>query len=62
MLQHLTSYPLVSDSITTFKNNKYGAKSLTYADQGYAFAKPYQPSDSWERTRLVVTTALPLAT
>ncbi|QKX57339.1 uncharacterized protein TRUGW13939_04451 [Talaromyces rugulosus] len=42
-LSHLTSYPVVSDSITTFKNNKYGAKSLTYADQGYAFAKPYLP-------------------
>jgi hypothetical protein len=41
--QHLTSYPLISDSIATFKNNKYGAKSLTYADQGYAFAKPYLP-------------------
>jgi hypothetical protein len=43
MLQHLTSYPVVSDSITSFKNNKYGAKSLTYADQGYALAKPYLP-------------------
>lgn len=42
--QHLTSYPVVSDSITTFKNNKYGAKSLSYADQGYErFAKPFLP-------------------
>lgn len=43
-MQHLTSYPVVSDSITTFKNNKYGAKSLEYADQGYVlFAKPVFP-------------------
>lgn len=43
-LSHLTSYPLVSDSITTFKNNKYGATSLKYADQGYErLAKPFLP-------------------
>ncbi|KAL4792422.1 MAGE family-domain-containing protein [Aspergillus venezuelensis] len=40
-LEHLTSYPLVSDSITYYKGNKYGAKSLEFADQGYGFAKPY---------------------
>lgn len=43
VLQHLTSYPLISDSISTFKNSKYGSQSLNYADQGYAFAKPYLP-------------------
>ncbi|KAL2866721.1 MAGE family-domain-containing protein [Aspergillus lucknowensis] len=42
-LEHLTSYPVVSDSITMFKTNKYGAKSLEFADQGYGFAKPYLP-------------------
>lgn len=35
---------MVSDSITTFKTNKYGAKSLKYADQGYVLiAKPVFP-------------------
>ena len=44
MTQHLTSYPIISDSITTFKSNSYGAKSLQYADKGYArFAKPVLP-------------------
>ncbi|KUL92045.1 hypothetical protein ZTR_01137 [Talaromyces verruculosus] len=43
-ISHLTSYPVVSDSITTFKNNKYGATSLKYADQGYErLAKPILP-------------------
>ncbi|KAI9367164.1 hypothetical protein BJX61DRAFT_529818 [Aspergillus egyptiacus] len=42
-LEHLTSYPVVSDSITAFKTNKYGAKSLEFADQGYGIAKPYLP-------------------
>ena len=37
------SYPVISDSITTFKTNKYGAKSLEYADQGYEMAKPVVP-------------------
>ncbi|KAL3463833.1 MAGE family-domain-containing protein [Aspergillus heterothallicus] len=42
-LEHLTSYPVVSDSITVFRTNKYGAKSLEFADQGYGIAKPYLP-------------------
>ncbi|KAK2765580.1 hypothetical protein FQN54_008434 [Arachnomyces sp. PD_36] len=43
-LDHLTSYPVVSDSITTFKNNPYGKKSLYLADQGYShFARPFLP-------------------
>ena len=43
-LQHLTSYPLVSDSISVFKSNKYGAKSIEYADQSYdRIAKPFLP-------------------
>ncbi|EYE99375.1 MAGE-domain-containing protein [Aspergillus ruber CBS 135680] len=43
-LDHLTSYPIISNSIATFKGNKYGAKSLHYADQGYTrLAKPVLP-------------------
>ncbi|KAJ5172194.1 hypothetical protein N7492_004787 [Penicillium capsulatum] len=43
-LHHLTSYPVVSDSIALFKSNPYGAKSLQYADQGYIrLAKPVLP-------------------
>jgi len=43
-ISHLTSYPVVSDSITVFKSNPYGQKSLDLADQGYArFAKPLLP-------------------
>ncbi|KAJ5736795.1 uncharacterized protein N7483_001920 [Penicillium malachiteum] len=43
-LDHLVSYPFISDSISLFKSNPYGAKSLEYADQGYArFAKPVLP-------------------
>ncbi|KAE8352560.1 MAGE-domain-containing protein [Aspergillus coremiiformis] len=43
-IHHLTSYPIVSDSITVFKSNKYGAKSLEYADQSYdRIAKPFLP-------------------
>lgn len=34
-VQHLTSYPVVSDSISTFKSNPYGKKSISLADQGY---------------------------
>ncbi|KAB8261699.1 MAGE-domain-containing protein [Aspergillus pseudonomiae] len=43
-LDHLTSYPVVSDSISVFKSNKYGAKSIEYADQSYdRIAKPFLP-------------------
>ncbi|CAG8958255.1 hypothetical protein HYFRA_00000609 [Hymenoscyphus fraxineus] len=34
-LSHLYSYPVVSDSITTFKKNPYGAKSIDLTSQGY---------------------------
>jgi hypothetical protein len=35
---------VVSDSIIGFKSNKYGAKSIQYADQGYdRLAKPFLP-------------------
>jgi hypothetical protein len=43
-ISHLTSYPLISDSITTFKNNPYGAKSIDLTNSGYAkFVKPAFP-------------------
>ncbi|KAH6673247.1 hypothetical protein B0J14DRAFT_617880 [Halenospora varia] len=50
-LSHLYSYPVISDSITTFKKNPYGAKSLDLTSQGYEklgkpllpyLAKPYE--------------------
>ena len=33
--QHLTSYPVVSDAISTFKNNPYGKKTLNLSNTGY---------------------------
>ncbi|KAJ5294828.1 hypothetical protein PENANT_c014G01142 [Penicillium antarcticum] len=43
-LDHLISYPLISDSINLYKGNPYGAKSIQYADQGYTrLAKPVLP-------------------
>ncbi|KAM3065874.1 hypothetical protein ACMFMG_009901 [Clarireedia jacksonii] len=43
-LSHLTSYPVVSDSISTFKSNPYGAKSIDLTATGYEkFGKPIIP-------------------
>ena len=43
-LSHLNSYPVVSDSVETFKSNTYGKKSLEVADSAYQrFAKPVEP-------------------
>lgn len=43
-LSHLTSYPIVSDSITTVKENPYGAKSIELTNTGYAkYVKPTLP-------------------
>jgi len=43
-LQHLTSYPLVSDSISTYKSNPYGQKSLSLAESIYGkFVAPVVP-------------------
>jgi hypothetical protein len=43
-LQHLTSYPVVSDSISTYKSNPYGAKSISLASNAYSrFVVPVQP-------------------
>jgi hypothetical protein len=40
----LTSYPLISDSISTFKSNPYGAKSLDLTSAGYEkLTKPLLP-------------------
>ena len=42
--QHLTSYPLISDSISTIKKNPYGGKAIDLTNQGYAtFVKPTFP-------------------
>jgi len=50
-LSHLTSYPVVSDSISTFKSNPYGAKSISLTTNTYStlvspvtpyLSKPYQ--------------------
>ncbi|EEP82453.1 predicted protein [Uncinocarpus reesii 1704] len=43
-INHLTSYPIVHDSLENLKANPYGQKSLELADQGYSqFAKPILP-------------------
>lgn len=50
-VQHLTSFPVISDSISTFKSNPYGAKSLDLTSTTYQklgkpllpyLSKPYQ--------------------
>jgi len=43
-LSHLTSYPFVSDSITTYKSNPYGQKSIEIVNVTYdRFGKPIVP-------------------
>jgi len=47
-IHHLTSYPVVSDTISTYKTNHYGAKSLDIAHNAYStiyvnFYKPISP-------------------
>jgi hypothetical protein len=40
----LTSYPIISDSISTFKSNPYGQKAIAISDSGYnTLAKPIIP-------------------
>jgi len=42
-ISHVTSYPMISDTILAFKSNPYGQKSISLADQGYArLFKPVQ--------------------
>jgi hypothetical protein len=43
-ISHLTSYPVVSDSIGFYKGNPYGAKSISLASDVYErFFAPVQP-------------------
>jgi len=43
-LSHLYSYPVISDSISTFKSNPYGAKSLSLTNDTYdRLSKPLLP-------------------
>lgn len=43
-LQHLISYPVVSDAISTFKSNPYGKKSLDLSNTGYEkLVAPFVP-------------------
>ncbi|EKD12028.1 CAP20-like protein [Drepanopeziza brunnea f. sp. 'multigermtubi' MB_m1] len=43
-LSHLFSYPVISDSISTFKSNPYGAKSLSLSSSlTHTFADPLMP-------------------
>jgi len=43
-ISHLTSYPVISDSISLYKSNPYGAKSLSLASDVYTkFFTPVQP-------------------
>jgi len=44
-ITHLANYPVVSDSITYYKTNPYGAKSLSIANTFYCTAEKnlYQP-------------------
>lgn len=44
VLSHITSYPVVSDSITYYKSNPYGQKSINLASTCYSkFAAPVLP-------------------
>jgi len=43
-LSHLYAFPIISDSINTFKSNPYGAKSLDLTSAGYEkLGKPLLP-------------------
>ncbi|KAF2101632.1 putative pathogenesis associated protein Cap20 [Rhizodiscina lignyota] len=43
-IAHLTSYPVVSDGITTYKSNPYGEKSIALFNDAYSrFASPFIP-------------------
>jgi len=43
-LSHLISYPVIGDTISTFKQNPYGQKSIALADSGYSkFVAPTLP-------------------
>lgn len=43
-MQHIQSYPVVADSISTFKSNPYGQKSINLADNTYkSLVAPFVP-------------------
>ncbi|KAK5656279.1 hypothetical protein OQA88_5042 [Cercophora sp. LCS_1] len=43
-IEHLLAYPVVNDSVSTFKANPYGQKSLELTDSAYrTFAAPFLP-------------------
>ncbi|CAD6442110.1 9d9c25ec-4ed5-4130-88f0-886dfe22d8ea [Sclerotinia trifoliorum] len=43
-ISHLTSYPVVHDSISTFKSNPYGQRSIDLTTTSYEkFGKPFIP-------------------
>lgn len=43
-LQHLMSYPVIKDGVSTFKGNQLGQKSIQLSDSAYqTFAKPVLP-------------------
>ena len=43
-LSHLSSLPVVSSGIDTFKSNPYGKKSIEVAEEAYSrFGKPVEP-------------------
>lgn len=43
-ISHVTSYPVVNDSIETFKQHPVGKQSLDIADRAYqTFGKPVEP-------------------
>ena len=43
-ISHVTSYPVVNDSIETFKHHPVGKQSLDIADRAYqTFGKPVEP-------------------
>jgi len=44
VLSHITSYPVVSDTISTYKSNPYGQKSIDLANTAYSkFGSPLLP-------------------
>ncbi|CAK7211549.1 hypothetical protein SBRCBS47491_001162 [Sporothrix bragantina] len=43
-LEHLLQYPLVSDSVSTVKDNKYGQQTIAFSSSAYeTLAKPVLP-------------------
>jgi len=51
-ISHLASYPVISDSITTYKSNAYGAKSISFFNSAYstAYSNFYAPFSPYLQT------------